>query len=476
MRRQHWRRWTAGALGIALLGATVTHAGGASAAEESVFGRSPAADAALATALRKAVDAQQFADVLDTVPPSTAAATQLYRTQVAPGDAAKIPAAPAIAAAAPIHQTPQLDATVIKLDRSGRPVAAADVLLSPQYPNGKIIPLDKNLTTTQVRWRQWDDATWDNNNAQGTIDIVPGRESAPVDFMSPYPASVLKLMVAFGILRMVDAGELSLDDTYTYTPVGTPSSLCGGARTATSITQLFDEMITVSSNPSTCALIKLMHERGKIDGLNQQFVDLGLPTLRLAGTNPNTGGTWANAVTMSSIDTAKLLLLFNGSPGVLWRTPSGTRVTASVLSASSRTYVLGKLGEQGLNQVLSTTNYCGREYPAQGIPQTTPARWINPADGTVTVGTRSYGQDVRPCNAAAQVTFAHKTGLADTSGNDAGIVKSLPGKPFESYIVSVHSNLGYRYIDPDRPADPAGTYPVQYTEKLALLGAAIHAL
>ncbi|MFI5954877.1 serine hydrolase [Cryptosporangium sp. NPDC051539] len=474
MRKQKWNRLVAGALGVALVGAAVSSASGAAAAETSAA-RSTAADAALAAGLQRAVDGQQFAQVLDTTPPDSAAAAQLYRTELAPSEE-KSGTVKTLAAAEPIHQTPQLDASVIKLDRSGRPVAAADVLLSPQYPNGKVVALDANLFTDQVRWRQWDDATWDDNNGQGTTDVVPGRESAPIDFMSPYPASTLKLMVAFGILRMIDAGELTLKDTYTYTPVGTPSSLCGGARSATTIEQLFDEMITVSSNPSACALIKLLHDRAKIDGLNQEFVDLGLPTLRLKGTNPNTGGTWGNPVTMSAIDTAKLLLIVNGAPGTLWKTPGGAKVTAAALSGTSRSYLRGKLADQGLNQVLSTTNYCGREYPAQGIPQKTPARWINPADGTVTVAGRYYGQDVRPCDAAATVTFAHKTGLADTSGNDAGIVKSLPGKPFKSYIVVVHSNLGYRYIDADRAADPAGTYPVQYTEKLALLGRAINAL
>jgi hypothetical protein len=93
----------------------------------------------------------------------------------------------------------------------------------------------------------------------------------------------------------------------------------------------------------------------------------------------------------------------------------------------------------------------------------------------MTVEGRVYGQDVRPCNASAQVSFWHKTGLADTSGNDAGLVKALSGKPWRSYIVVVHSNLGYRYIDPNRPADPAGVYPVQYTQKLATLGKAIDA-
>ena len=250
------------------------------------------------------------------------------------------------------------------------------------------------------------------------------------------------------------------------------ATLSDTPRTAT-ITQFFDEMITSSSNPSACALIKLLHDHNAIDGFNQEFVDLGLPMLRLVGTDPDTGGRWGNTVVMNSIDTAKLLLLFSGAPGTLWKTPAGTPVTASVLNAASRQYLLGKLGDQGLNQVLSTTNWCGRAYPTPGIPQPTPARWINPADGTVTVVGRVYGQDVRPCNAAAQVTFAHKTGLADTSGNDAGLVKALPGKARRSYLVVVGSNLGYRYIDPNRAADPAGTYPVQYTEKLALLGKAI---
>jgi hypothetical protein len=42
--------------------------------------------------------------------------------------------------------------------------------------------------------------------------------------------------------------------------------------------------------------------------------------------------------------------------------------------------------------------------------------------------------------------------------------------------VAVHANLGDRYTDPNRPADPPGIFPVAYTEKYATLGLAIDKL
>jgi hypothetical protein len=38
-----------------------------------------------------------------------------------------------------------------------------------------------------------------------------------------------------------------------------------------------------------------------------------------------------NAVTMSSLDTAKLLALINGAPGTVWTAPDGKPVTDAVL-------------------------------------------------------------------------------------------------------------------------------------------------
>ena len=432
--------------------------------------------ARLAAGLRHAILDQHFDEVLDTLPPGSVASARAAAHGDEGYEATLGQLTRSLAAAVParIHQTPNLDAAIIELSGDGRASAVAEVLLSPQYPHGKVVPVDQNLSTDQVRWRRWDDAEWDANHGRGTVDAVPGLQNAPIDFMSPYPASVLKLMVGFDILQLVDRGVIALDGDYRYDPTGAPNDYCGGIVTKP-IRQFFDEMITVSKNESTCALIKLLHDHDAMDPLNQEFWDLGLPMLQLVGTRTVDGGHWADSQ-MSALDTAKLLMIINGGRGALWTAPDGTAVTGALLSDASRRFFLQELAEQGLNQVLSTTNWCGRSYPAPGIPQLTSDRWIDPADGTMTVDGRVYGQDVRPCQATAEVTYLHKTGLTDTSGNDAGIVRSLPGKPWRHYIVVVHANLGDRYVDANRPADPPGVYPVAYTERYGRLGRAIDQL
>jgi hypothetical protein len=418
------------------------------------------------------MDQLHFQQVLDLAPPGSAASAALpagvSKNVVTPQRRARIYAA--TASPQPIVQQPQIDATVLELDRAGRIVSSGTVLMSPQYPHGIVIPVDEDFHASDVRWRQWDDLGWYTNHGLGTIDVVPGRENAPVDFMLPYPASVLKLMVTFGVLRLADSGVISLDDTYDYQPTQV-SSLCGPASSNT-IRGYIDASLTFSSNAASCALVKLLWDHNAIADLNQAFQDLGLETLQLQGTNPATGGHWTNAVTMSSLDTAKLLALINGAPGTLWTTPSGTPVTSAVLSSFSRRLFKRELGQQGWNWMLSTSNYCGAGYPAAGIPQVTPRRWIA-ADGTVTVDGSYFGQDVRPCNQNAQVRFAHKTGWVSNSGADAGIVQALPGNAYRHYIIAVFSNLGDQYQDPNRPPAPPGVVPVEFTQKFAQLGLTI---
>jgi hypothetical protein len=459
---------TAAAAAVALLGGTTSALTGTAVADaESSAGHR------LADRLRAAINAQDFRNVLDVTPPATSAAAKRGGApEKYDATAADLAARFSVAAEPkPLHQSPNMDAAVIELDHRGRPIAMADVLLSPQYPDGVVVPLDrKGLSTDQVRYRWWDDDEWDANGGKGTRDVLAGREQAPIDFSSPYPASVLKLMVGFGVLRLADQGRISLDADYAYAPT-TPSAACGGAATKP-IKQYFDEMITMSKNESTCALIKMIHDLAAWDQVNQTFVDLGLPTLMVTGTNPANGGRWIGS-NMSSIDTAKLLLLVNGGHGTLWTTPTGKQITRDELSTSSRELFAKTLADQGHNEMLSTTNWCGRGYPAPGIPQVTPKRWVDPATGRVTVGDAVYDRDTRPCDAAAEVTFAHKTGWVDTTGSDAGIVHSLPGKEKRHYVVVVFCNLGTDYIDVNRPADTPGTFPVLYTEKYGKLGLAI---
>ncbi|MEQ4208383.1 serine hydrolase [Actinopolymorpha sp. B9G3] len=362
---------------------------------------------------------------------------------------------------------PNVDVAVIELDASGRPSAVANAVMSADHPHGAVVPIGENLGTTKVRWRRWDINAWEAGRA-GTEDVVRGREDAPLEFMSPYPASVVKLMVGFGVLRAVDRGQLSLDDRLSYT--GTPENCAArGEKLTRDVRDWFDRMITVSDNAATCVLLARLHDLETVEPLNATFRRVGLTTLQVRGTDPETGGWWLD-MNMSALDTARLLLVLSGAPGTLWRTREGAAVTADLLSPSSRAFFTRTLGQQGLNHALSTSNWCGREYPASGIPQRVPERWIRRTDGTVTVDGRAYRQDVRPCNRRAEVTFAHKTGLSMEAAADVGIVRSLPGAPERHYIVAVFTNLGQRFTDADKPADPPGTYPVAYTEKIAKLG------
>jgi hypothetical protein len=167
----------------------------------------------LAYQLQKTVAGVKFGEVLDTEPPASAkkfSDVDPEKRLARPEQAPKLKSAVA-AAATQIHQQPNVDTTVIELDENGRPVSSGTVLTSPQNPNGVVVPVDANLHTAAVRYRHWDTNLWDTNNGQGNSDIVPGRENAPIDFMSPYPASILKLMVGFGILQLVDKGTIKLD-------------------------------------------------------------------------------------------------------------------------------------------------------------------------------------------------------------------------------------------------------------------------
>jgi hypothetical protein len=189
---------------------------------------------------------------------------------------------------------------------------------------------------------------------------------------------------------------------------------------------------------------------------------------------------------MTALDTARLLLLIEGGPGVLWRTPSGREVTAAELSQASRVYLQSLLADQALHEALSSTVLCGDPKAEPGIPAAEPRRWVDPKDGTVTAAETAFGRDTRPCNAAAEVTFLHKTGLTENYGSDGGIVRSLPGASRRHYIVVFLSNLGYRYYDaavasaadPSKGEDgfPYVSTKISYTQRIPALGRRIDAL
>src|SRR5215212_3778140 len=400
--------------------------------------------------------------------------------------------------AQPVQHLPNVDVAIIELDRDGHATAAANVLLSRDYPNGVVAPVDRaggtagSYGVSSVRWRRWDidrynggtfsqttgeqltEKGWtDNPPLTAADDIVADRDSAPMEFMAPYPASLFKLIVAFRIMRLVDAGKLTLKQRYTYNPTSDPlpdaaakgeeemsdRPLHGRApRTSPrptpgdgetrSIADWMEPMITVSDNWSARALLKLLHDRNDFPAMHAELRELGLGTLQVNGTSPTNGRNWQpGQIHMTSMDTARLLWLIEGGSGDLWARPDGSPVRASLLSTTSRSYLKSLLDDQGFHEVLSTSNFCGAPNTRPGIPALVPARWVN-SDGTVTAGGYPYGQDVRPCQAAAEVVFGHKTGLTFNYAADAGIVRSLPGKPERRYVISFIASLGYRFVDP----------------------------
>src|SRR5262249_14396118 len=128
------------------------------------------------------------------------------------------------------------------------------------------------------------------------------------------------------------------------------------------------------------------------------------------------------------------------------------------------------------NDCLTSANHPGAPNIRPGMPTRVTERWIK-ANGHV--GVRGdYGVDIRTNNAAAELNFAHKTGLTFNYGADAGIATSLPGQPFRHYIIAFVANLGNRYADEIFANEK--TFPafreknaIAYTQRIPALGKAI---
>ena len=390
-----------------------------------------------------------------------------------------------------IAHPPNVNLAVIQFGEDGRMTDRAYVLLSRDYPEGLIVPLEDNAGASSVRFIRWDIERsdggtfssddghaltvkgWTNNPPLTPADdLVPGRANAPYQFMAPYPASLFKSMVAFHVMRMVDAGKISLDTKYTY-------AVAGAKPESRAIRDWLELMITVSDNNAAAALLKLFHDRNEIDPLNREFRELNLGTLQIEATSPATGFGWkTDRITMTAWDTARLFWIIDGGPGEMWRDMDHQPVTAKLLSDSSRTFLKKLLSEQGFNDALCTANFPGAKNVRPGIPSRVADRWINRTNGHVVVAGEDYGVDIRALNAQAEVSFAHKTGMTFNYGSDAGIVTALPGKPFRHYIIAFIANLGNRYADEvfaERSTFPAfdSVSPITYTQRIPALGKAI---
>ncbi|MGL5823333.1 MAG: serine hydrolase [Nocardioides sp.] len=379
--------------------------------------------------------------------------------------------------AQPAEFLPNVDLAVIELSRRGRVLGAANVLYDRDSPRGYRVKVKRSkLRARGVQFARWnedrfhDSAAWAAGPSDAELLTRPRRVRK--QFMNTYPASVLKIMVAHGILRLVDQGKLRLRDRVVFADRGgkscaaapsnpdgiDPPPVADGA--SDTVDGWLDQMITVSDNFATCVLLQELYDQRALRATNRHFRRLGLHTLRMRPRDPEVGSGWSSGkMSMGALDTAKLMLIASGAPGRLWTAPSGRRVTAQVLSRKSRRYYRGLLAQQSFNEVLNPVNLCGSSDAAPGIPSTVSKRWIDKETGHVVTYDGDlvidFGYDVRPCTKKAEVRFLHKTGLVTFAGADTGIVRALPGKGGRRYVVAVQSSIGYRYGEADwATADP----------------------
>ncbi len=307
---------------------------------------------------------------------------------------------------APIPALPSLDLAVVGFPHDGQPAFWANVLFSREWPLGLVADCGpraespRNLRyVADLTDERFVSVAWMPGADWSRLPFPPlaGPLSAP-RVVAPYPASLLKLMVAVGVGLALDAGRCTV------------AEVDATARA----------MIVDSDNEATTALVRALHtwgliaRRGHIEtqnALHEAFTARGLPTLRLARTAPDGG--WGNAagagvghIQMTAWDTVRLLWLLDPqAPPPPW--PGGT----PLLSPASRDRVLGWTAEPSPNRIL---------FVDEG---------------------------------AAGLHFSHKTGTTENYASDAGIVRAQPPAR-RHYLVALLSNLGTRYAVPGADDSP----------------------
>ena len=330
---------------------------------------------------------------------------------------------------APLAHFPSIDLAMVVFGpgRGVRAAAAtrlrptwANVLFSREHPRGLVAAIgerggavrhlrfDGDVTDADGRSHAWaPDSDWRR------IAFPPLHGSGPHRFVVPYPASLLKLMVAVGVGIAVD---LDLAEW--------PERDVG-------------PMITVSDNEATDRCVALLHRAGVVELLHERFAALGLPTLKLGRTTP--AGGWRNGdgsgvghIHMTAWDTVRLLWLLDAdAPPAPWLARAAD--PRPLLKPATRDRLRALLEAQERNDILSSHSLRSVPGFVEGLPPS--------------------------------VRFAHKTGTTENYASDAGIVVAKSPPPALHAIVAVITNLGERYAPHERCAT---------TWRLPALGAALY--
>lgn len=301
----------------------------------------------------------------------------------------------ALRGGAPVAAFPSLDLAVARFSPGAAP-AWANVLFSREHAQGHVAAFHgaagavANVRfVADVQDDQRVSAAWQPGADWSVLpwrDLHAGFDAAAPRFVTPYPASLLKLMVAVGVALGVDGGSCAWHDA-------------------------LDPMITLSDNDATNDCVALLHRIGGVAALNQRLAAFDLRTLQLNRTTPaggwrNGDGAGVGAIHMTAWDTVRLLwLLDRDAPPPPWLRAG----SAPLLSAPARDHLRGVLERQRLDHVLSSGSLRALPGYVPGLPDAP--------------------------------SFAHKTGSTENYASDAGIVKL--GRCH--YLVALLTNLGSRY-------------------------------
>ncbi|MDQ2779437.1 MAG: class A beta-lactamase-related serine hydrolase [Pseudomonadota bacterium] len=296
---------------------------------------------------------------------------------------------------------PSIDLAVAAFKPSGS-TRFANVLFSREHRHGVVAVIDDQAGAVgnlrfdrDQRNAAGESVAWLAESDWSTLQWTKLWGDGPQRFVAPYPASLLKLLVAVGVGIGIDRGLVA----------GWPDAV--------------EPMITVSDNEATDAMVALLHRHRLIEALNARLQTLGLHTLQLNSTTA--AGGWRNAdgagvgqIHMTAWDTVRLLWLLDAeAPPAPWLPPRTT-----LLQPATRDHLRTLLQRQQLDEILSSG--AARHLPG----------WV-------------LGAPDAPA-------FAHKTGLTDHYASDAGIV-SVPGIDVH-YIVAVLTSLGRRHAPDPRVA------------------------